>query len=34
MDVDKDLIYGEGYRKMKYKLKKLGWKSLLQSLKQ
>ena len=32
MDADSDLNYGVGYRKMKLQFKKMGWKSLLQSL--
>lgn len=33
MDKDYDLRYGQGYRVMKNKLKKLGWKGLIASLK-
>ena len=32
MDADSDPNYGVGYRNMKLKLKKMGWESLLQTL--
>ena len=32
MDTDSDPIYGEGYRKMKERLEKFGWKILIETL--
>ena len=32
MDTDSDPNYGEGYRKMKERLEKFGWKILIETL--
>jgi len=34
MDADSDPIYGDGYREMKFKLEKNGWKALLQTVRE
>jgi len=33
MDANEDAIYGDGYRKLKKQLEKLGWKTLIQNIK-